>query len=159
MATRGAVSTAGEEPCTSGTDAEVPETTFPRIASSATAPMISTRLQAASINHLFRSEAMREAFWVASARTRANEAVCTGVDAALVAYTEFIAAHPRSWDRDQQIEDPTHIEALIEHKRQAREHCGMDRLHHAIPSSKRLFQEIAQRGGNLGSVTCGLSFP
>jgi hypothetical protein len=69
---------------------------------------------------------------------------------------EVIATHPRSWDRDQQIEDLAHIEALVEHKRQAREHRGMDRLHHATPSAKRLFQEIAQRGGNLGSVTCGL---
>ena len=69
---------------------------------------------------------------------------------------EVIATHLRSWDRDQQVENPAHIEALVEHKRQAREHRGMDRLHHATPSSKRLFQEIAQRGGNLGSVTCGL---
>ena len=69
---------------------------------------------------------------------------------------DVIATHPRSWDRDQQIEDPAHIEALVEHKRQAREHRGMDRLHHASPGSKRLFQEIAQRGGNLGSVTSGL---
>lgn len=69
---------------------------------------------------------------------------------------EVIATHRRSWDRDQQIEDPTHIEELVEYKHQAREHRGMDRLHHATPSSKQLFQEIAQRGGNLGSVTCGL---
>jgi hypothetical protein len=32
----------------------------------------------------------------------------------------------------------------------------MDRLHHATPSSKTLFSEIARRGGNLGSVTGGL---
>jgi len=69
---------------------------------------------------------------------------------------DVIATHPRSWDRDQQIEDPAHIEELVEHKRQAREHRGMDRLHYATPSAKPLFQEIAQRGGNLGSVTCGL---
>jgi hypothetical protein len=70
--------------------------------------------------------------------------------------SDVIATHRRSWDRDQQIEDPAHIEALVEHKRQAREHRGMDRLHHATPSAQRLFQEVAQRGGNLGSVTRGL---
>jgi hypothetical protein len=32
----------------------------------------------------------------------------------------------------------------------------MDRLHHAAPAAQRLFIEIAQRGGNLGSVTSGL---
>lgn len=69
---------------------------------------------------------------------------------------DVIATHARSWDRGQQIEDPAHIQDLIEHKREARQHRGMDRLHHAAPSAERLFLEIAQRGGNLGSVTSGL---
>jgi len=68
----------------------------------------------------------------------------------------LIASHPRSFDRDAQIEDPSHVEALVEVKHQAREHRGMDRLHHAAPSSKKLLAEVAQRGGNLGSVTWGL---
>ena len=68
----------------------------------------------------------------------------------------IVAAHSRSWDRDRQIEDAAHIQALVDHKRQAREHRGMDRLHHAAPGSEKLFVEIAERGGNLGSVTCGL---
>jgi transposase len=70
--------------------------------------------------------------------------------------TEVIASHSRSWDRGEQVEDPAHIQELVEHKRQARKHRGMDRLHHAAPNSKELFLEIAQRGGNLGSVTAGL---
>jgi len=69
---------------------------------------------------------------------------------------DVIAAHARSWDRGQQIEDPAHIQDLVEYKCEARQHRGMDRLHHAASSSQRLFLEIAQRGGNLGSVTCGL---
>ena len=69
---------------------------------------------------------------------------------------DVIAAHARSWDRGRQIEDPAHIQELVEHKREARQHRGMDRLHHAAPSSQKLFLEIAQRGGNLGSVTSGL---
>jgi hypothetical protein len=70
--------------------------------------------------------------------------------------TEVIAAHARSWDRGRQIEDEAHIRALVQHKRKAREHRGMDRLHHAAPNSQQLFAQIAGRGGNLGSVTCGL---
>ncbi len=70
--------------------------------------------------------------------------------------TEVIATHARSWDRGRQIEDETHVRELVEYKRKAREHRGMDRLHHAAPSSQQLFAQIAQRGGNLGSVTCGL---
>jgi len=68
----------------------------------------------------------------------------------------LVASHLRSFDRDAQIEEPAHVAALVEAKRHAREHRGMDRLHHAIPSSKALFTEIARRGGNLGSVTLGL---
>lgn len=70
--------------------------------------------------------------------------------------TEVIATHARSWDRGRQIEDETHLRELVEYKRKAREHRGMDRLHHAAPSSQQLFAQIAERGGNLGSVTCGL---
>jgi transposase len=69
---------------------------------------------------------------------------------------EVLATHRRSWDRGQQVEDQAHIQELVEYKRQAREHRGMDRLHHAAPSSRGLFLEIAERGGNLGSVTSGL---
>jgi transposase len=69
---------------------------------------------------------------------------------------EILATHSRSWDRDRQIEDPAHVQALVEEKRQARIPRGMDRLYHAAPTSQKLFIEIAQRGGNLGSVTCGL---
>ncbi len=35
----------------------------------------------------------------------------------------------------QQIEDPAHVQALVDFKRQAREHRGLDRLHHAAPAS------------------------
>jgi transposase len=69
---------------------------------------------------------------------------------------EVIAEHQRCWDRGQQIENPAHIEALAKYKGQAREHRGIDRLHHAAPSSEGLFLEIANRGGNLGATTSGL---
>lgn len=67
-----------------------------------------------------------------------------------------IAAHRRSWDSGAQIEDPAHIEALVEHKRQARAHRGIDRLAHAAPASATLLQRAAERGHNLGTITAAL---
>ncbi len=69
---------------------------------------------------------------------------------------ERVAEHARSWDRRQQIEDPAHIEELVERKRQAREHRGLDRLYHAAPSSRELFKALAQQGRNLGGATVTL---
>jgi transposase len=67
-----------------------------------------------------------------------------------------IATHPRSWDRAQQLEDPTHIEALANEKRAARKHRGMQRLSRAAPSTELLFARAAERGVNLGSLTARL---
>jgi len=70
--------------------------------------------------------------------------------------TELIAAHPRSFDRGQQIEQPTHIQALVDEKRAGRAHRAMDRLHHATPSAAALFELAAARGAHLGALTRGL---
>lgn len=67
-----------------------------------------------------------------------------------------IASHPRTFDRDQQIEDPRHLQALVAHKRAARTHRAKDRLHHAAPSAKPLFLCAAERGAHLGVLTRGL---
>ena len=64
-----------------------------------------------------------------------------------------VAEHRRSFDRRRQIEDPAHIERLVEHKRQARQHRGLDRLAAAAPASRELLTCLAQRGANLGSAT------
>ena len=69
---------------------------------------------------------------------------------------EVIAQHPRSFDRGQQIEDAAHIQALVEHKRAARQHRATDRLHHAAPSAKVLFERTAKRGAQLAVLTRGL---
>jgi len=69
-----------------------------------------------------------------------------------------IAIHPRSWSRGDQIEDPRHIAALVEQKRAAREHRGIDRLHAATPSSTAFFMRVAEHGGNLGGMTSGLLY-
>jgi transposase len=68
-----------------------------------------------------------------------------------------LCTHPRSWDRDQQIEDASHIETLVQHKRAANKHRAIDRLHAALPHSRALLLAIAERGGNLGSATGLLS--
>lgn len=67
--------------------------------------------------------------------------------------TAEIARHVRCYDRGRQIEDNAHVQELVERKRQAREGRNMDRLLHAVPSSRELFERIAERGGNLGGTT------
>jgi transposase len=69
---------------------------------------------------------------------------------------ELVAEHRRSWDRRQLVEDPTHIAALVEHKRKAREGRGLDRLYHSAPSSRGLFRVLAEQGKNLGGATITL---
>jgi len=69
---------------------------------------------------------------------------------------EEVACHPRSYDKGRQIEQPEHIEALVQVKRQARRHRGQDRLAQAAPSSQVLLTEAAERGDNLGSITAAL---
>jgi hypothetical protein len=70
--------------------------------------------------------------------------------------TEVVAVHQRDWDRGRQIEDPAHIQPIVEEKRRAREHRGLDRLRAAAPSAVRLLDLAAARGGNLGNITARL---
>jgi len=70
--------------------------------------------------------------------------------------SDVLATHPRSFDRDAQIEIQAHVEALVTHKRAARAHRAQDRLHHAAPSAKPLFLRAAERGAHLGVLTRGL---
>ena len=67
-----------------------------------------------------------------------------------------VAAHARSFDKGVQVEDAAHVEALVAWKREAREGRGIDRLHHAVPSSALLLEGAARRGHNLGSAVAGL---
>ena len=69
---------------------------------------------------------------------------------------ELLAQHARCWDRRQAIEDPAHIAALAEWKQKAHAHRGLDRLHHAAPSSRKLFKVLAEQGKNLGGATITL---
>jgi transposase len=67
-----------------------------------------------------------------------------------------LARHARSWDRGQQIEQDSHVQQLLEHKRAARAHRACDRLAQAAPASAELLKLAGQRGQNLGSITSSL---
>jgi transposase len=68
-----------------------------------------------------------------------------------------IAAHQRSWDRAQQIENPAHIQELVAVKRKAREHRTLDHLNQVAPASREFIRIIAERGGNIGNHTWRLA--
>jgi transposase len=68
-----------------------------------------------------------------------------------------LADHPRSFDRAQQIEVTAHIQALVDHKRGARQHRATDQLTQAVPQITELLKRAAQRNYNLGSITAALS--
>jgi transposase len=67
-----------------------------------------------------------------------------------------LARHPRSYDRDAQIEQAGHVEALVQQKAAARQHRATDRLVHAVPASQTLLIRAAERGANLGTITAAL---
>lgn len=67
-----------------------------------------------------------------------------------------MAYHQRTWDKACQIENPQHIEQLKELKSESKKHRGMDRLHHASPTTAKILQLAAERGQNLGALTTGL---
>jgi transposase len=67
-----------------------------------------------------------------------------------------LARHARCWDRGQRIENPAHLQRLVEHKRAARAHRACDRLAQAAPAAATLLQRAGARGDNLGSITAAL---
>jgi len=71
-------------------------------------------------------------------------------------HQELVATHPRTFSRSEQIEDPEHVHALVETKRNARHSRGLDRLHHAVPQTRELMRRLAERGRNLGGSTATL---
>ena len=70
--------------------------------------------------------------------------------------TKVVAEHRRSYSKGEQIEDPAHIERLVEHKHRSREHRGFDRLYRAAASTRDLMARLGERGENLGAATASL---
>ena len=64
--------------------------------------------------------------------------------------TQELACHARSWDRGAQIEDASHVQALVDHKRGAHAHRACDRLAQAAPASAELLKRA-------GESTCACS--
>jgi transposase len=69
---------------------------------------------------------------------------------------QILASHPRSYDKGNRIEDPAHVQALVEQKREAHHHRATDHLAHAAPASQTLLVRAAERGANLGTITAAL---
>jgi transposase len=70
---------------------------------------------------------------------------------------DILARHPRSYDKGAQIEEPAHIQGLVDDKRAARQHSANDRLALAAPASQTLLMRAAERGANLGAITAALA--
>jgi transposase len=64
--------------------------------------------------------------------------------------SHVFAAHRRSYDEKQVIEDPAHIEELAREKRRAHDLRGRDRLRAACPSADPFIEALAVRGEHLG---------
>jgi len=69
---------------------------------------------------------------------------------------DVLTTHSRCWGVRKQIEAPEHIQGLIDFKRRASEHRGLDHLHHAVPACQDFLRLLAERGGNLGSTVSRL---
>jgi len=66
---------------------------------------------------------------------------------------QVLACHVRSYERGAQLEDPAHIQRLIDQKHQASQHRGTDRLAQAAPASRLLLTQAAERGYRLGTIS------
>lgn len=64
-----------------------------------------------------------------------------------------VARHTRSWDKAEQVEDSSHIEKLVEQKREARLSRGRGRLNQVVPEIDEFLVAAMDRGNNLGRAT------
>jgi transposase len=69
----------------------------------------------------------------------------------VLAGTEEIACHTRSYDTGHVIEQPAHIEGLIAATRQRNPSSARDRLRLAVPAVGALFERLVARGESLRS--------
>jgi transposase len=69
---------------------------------------------------------------------------------------DIVAEHVRCFDKAKTIENPAHIKALADIKKNARHHRGQHRLTHAIPCAEKLLKQAALRGYHLASITSQL---
>jgi transposase len=67
-----------------------------------------------------------------------------------------IVCHRRCYDRHQQVEDPTHIETLLEQKRKALGSTAGGRLAVTVPESQTFLQSAFQQGESVARLTSQL---
>ena len=63
-----------------------------------------------------------------------------------------IACHQRHYGKSEQILQPAHLAALLQHKRQAKSHSGQHRLQVACPETEPLLQQAIERGHPLATT-------
>lgn len=63
-----------------------------------------------------------------------------------------LADHPRSYNKEDQVELPEHIDHLVEVKRQAREHRTIDTLIQSHPHARDFLEAAARHGVSMGRV-------
>jgi len=64
----------------------------------------------------------------------------------------IVATHVRSFDREQQIENPAQLAHLVERNIQAHAQRGLNRLAQAVPGILALLAQVGERGENLGAM-------
>ena len=77
----------------------------------------------------------------------------------VIAGTEEIARHARSYDTGQTIEQEAHVAGLVAATRQANPSSARDRLRLAVPAIATLFERLAARGESLRVHTARLLGP
>ncbi len=60
-----------------------------------------------------------------------------------------VARHPRSWDRHEVVENPAHVQALVESKRQAAHSVSPDRLRAAVAEIDSFLAAALERGESM----------
>jgi len=74
----------------------------------------------------------------------------------VIAGTDEIARHVRSYDAGQTVEDEAHVAGLVAATRQANPSSARDRLRLAVPAVATLFERLAARGDSLRAPTARL---
>jgi len=68
----------------------------------------------------------------------------------------IVATHSRSYDKAQTIEDPQHVEELVEAKAKARSHRVLHRLMQQVPEAQQLLDAVAENNGSLSRTVAHL---
>lgn len=67
-----------------------------------------------------------------------------------------IAVHERCWAKQEVIEEPEHVAALVKVKRHAHRHATQNRLLRTVPRCEELLTEMGKRWRHLGTAVARL---